>query len=192
MLNEVRRTLAHRLTAPIIPLLVRSKLTPNALTVLGFLLSLGAAGLLGMGYLFRGGFLVLFAGVFDLLDGALARATNRSSKFGALLDSTLDRLSEGALFFGLLIFYVRQASLHETLLIFIAFLGSFLVSYLRARGEGLGLRCEVGFFTRPERVLLLALGLLINQVLIILWVVAVLTYLTAGQRLLHLWKQTRE
>ena len=196
MLAKIRRSLAWYLTGPVIRLIAKTKLSPNALTIIGFLLSLVIAWVLGTGHLFLGGFLVLFSGWFDLLDGALARATGRTTRFGALFDSVIDRLSEAALLSGLLWFYAAQGSFQETLLIFAVFVGSVMVSYVRARAEGLGLESGVGLFTRPERLILLALGLILSPIdpalLIVLWILAVGTNLTAIQRLVYVWQRTRK
>jgi CDP-diacylglycerol--glycerol-3-phosphate 3-phosphatidyltransferase len=135
---------------------------------------------------------VLVAGLFDILDGALARFTNRTTKFGAILDSTLDRLSEALLLFGLLILYLNSAYTIEILLIFGVMVGSFLISYIRARAEGLGIECKTGLFTRAERVIILALGLIVNQILIALIILAVFTFITVVQRIVHVWQQTRK
>lgn len=185
-LPEFRHLVAQRLTQHIVTPLSRTGITPNMLTALGFLVSILAAIVIAQGNFLLGGFLVLFSGTFDLLDGALARAKGQTTVFGALLDSTLDRLSEAAVLFGLLFFYVGKDSPVESLLVFVALTGSFLISYVRARAEGLGLRCEVGLFTRAERVVALALGLLLNQVFVALWIVAVVTMVTVVQRLLFL------
>lgn len=193
MLSQIRHAVGHRLGDPVARLIAKTGLTPNALTIVGFLLNIGVAVLLAMGHLFIGGFLLLFSGVFDLLDGALARVTGQSTRFGAILDSTLDRFSEAIVLFGLLLFYTYLPSTREILLIFATLVGSLMVSYVRARAEGLGLRCEVGLFTRPERVILLAAGLIFGQILIyILWILAVGTNLTALRRFLYLWRQTRK
>jgi CDP-diacylglycerol--glycerol-3-phosphate 3-phosphatidyltransferase len=167
-------------------------MAPNTLTLLGFLFNIIVAWVLAQGHLFLGGFLVIICSAFDLLDGALARVTGRVTAFGAILDSTLDRFSEAALLFGLSVFYLVQYRIPEVLLIYVVLVGSLAVSYVRARAEGLGLECEVGLLARPERVIILALGLIFNQVLIALWILAVLTHVTVGQRLLHLWRQTRK
>ena len=190
-LSHIRGAAAHRFAQPAAQLLAKTGLTPNTLTVLGFLVSAAAAGVIAADHLLVGGLVVLFAGLFDLLDGALARARGQATRFGALLDSTLDRLSEAALLFGLLVLYARQDSTQGILLSGAVLVGSLLVSYVRARAEGLGLKCEVGLFTRPERVIVLALGLMLDQVLVALWVMAVLTYVTVAQRLLYIWQQTR-
>jgi CDP-diacylglycerol--glycerol-3-phosphate 3-phosphatidyltransferase len=154
-------------------------------------ISLGAAAAVGMGYFPLGGVLLLLSGIFDVLDGALARAKNQITRLGALLDSTLDRLAEAAVFFGLLVFYVREGSAGEVLLVNVALVASVMVSYIRARGEGLGLEGTVGIFTREVRILVLALGLLLNQAPIALGVIGLFGFVTAGQRFLYFWQQIR-
>ena len=190
MLAKVRQTLAQRISKIPAALLAKTGLSPNGLTLFGFAVTLGVAWVLSTGRFFLGGFLVLFSGAFDFLDGALARATGRSTKFGAFLDSTLDRFSDGALFLGLLAYYASQGSYHQIVLIGFALMGSLVTSYARARAEGLGLKDEVGVFTRTERIILLAIGLIINQMIVLLWIIAVLSNFTALQRLYHVWRQT--
>jgi CDP-diacylglycerol--glycerol-3-phosphate 3-phosphatidyltransferase len=177
-------------------LLAKIGISPNALTVFGFFATLAVAWVLSTGRFFLGGFLVLLAGSLDFLDGALARATGRSTKFGAFLDSTLDRFSDAALFLGLLAYYASQGSHYtEIVLIGAALTGSLATSYTRARAEGLGLKDEVGFFTRTERIILLAIGLIVGHwhsyaMVVVLWIIAVLSNLTALQRIYHVWRQT--
>ena len=197
MLSRIRYSLGRVFTDPIVRFIAKAGLTPNSLTIIGFLLNAVAAWVLATGHLFLAGFLVLFSGWFDLLDGALARAQGKTTRFGALLDSTLDRYSEAILLLGLMIFYVKQNTPPEILLIYAAMVGSVMVSYIRTRTEGLGMKCEAGLFTRPERVILLALGLILssiwaNAILIVLWILAVGTNLTASQRLLNGWQQTKK
>jgi len=194
-LIDIRRNLAYRITDPIVKILSKSRITPNTLTFINLSLNIAAAYVIATGYLLLGGVLVLVSGLFDLLDGALARFTKQTTKFGALLDSTVDRISEAAIICGLLIWYIPQegASL-KIVLIFFVLIGSFLVSYIRARAEGLGWQCQVGLFTRAERVIVLAIGLLINQIFIhsifvALCVLAVFVFITVIQRLVYLWKQ---
>jgi CDP-diacylglycerol---glycerol-3-phosphate 3-phosphatidyltransferase len=189
-LIDIRRNLAYRITNPIVGILSKSGITPNALTLINLALNIAAAYVIATNHLILGGVLVLVSGLFDLLDGALARFTKQTTKFGAILDSTVDRISEAATLCGLLIWYVPQedASL-KIVLIFIVLIGSFLVSYIRARAEGLGWQCQVGLFTRAERVIVLAIGLLINQIFIALCVLAVFVFITVVQRLVYLWKQ---
>jgi len=188
--SGVRRTVGNYLTQPVVRFLARISVTPSIITWFGFLLAVGAAALIVTGHLFAAGFVVLFAGFFDMLDGALARYTNQTTCFGAVLDSTLDRLSEAVLLIGILL-YVGNQSLVAVLLVFLALFGSLLVSYIRARAEALDLECQVGLFTRVERVIVLALGLLLNQIVIALVIIVVFSFFTFGQRLIYVWQQTR-
>ena len=169
--------------------MAKLSITPNAITWLGFLLTVGAAALIATGRLLAAGLVVLVAGFFDMLDGALARRTNQVTRFGALLDSTLDRLAEAVLLLGILL-YVRD-QLMVAVLVCVALLVSLLVSYIRARAEALGMECQVGIFTRAERVIVLALGLLLNQVVIALAVIVLFSFITIGQRLVYVWQQTK-
>ena len=167
-------------------------LTPNAVTLIGFAVTLGAAYLVGSDRLLAGGIVFLLGGGLDLLDGALARLTGRVTPFGALLDSVLDRLGEASLFVGLAVYSLRAGFSDRYLQFFIivlllALILSQAVSYLRARGEGLGVATRAGLMTRPERVVLLGIGLIINQIewalLFVLVFVAVVSGFTLLQRL---------
>jgi CDP-diacylglycerol--glycerol-3-phosphate 3-phosphatidyltransferase len=177
----------------VVRVLARTPLTPSAITWFGFILTLGAAALIFNGYPFAAGFVVLVAGFFDILDGALARRTGRVTPFGGVLDSTLDRLSDAALLLAILFSFDWTTWL--VLLVFLALLGSLLVSYTRARAEAVGLECQVGLFTRAERIIVLALGLLLshlnNALVIALAVIVVFSFFTAGQRLFHVWRQRK-
>ena len=188
-LIDIRRNLAYRITNPIVGILSKSGITPNALTFINLALNIVAAYVIATGHFLLGGGLVLVSGLFDLLDGALARFTKQTTKFGAILDSTVDRISEAALLCGLLIWYLARGGRLEIVLIFAVLIGSFLVSYVRARAEGLGWQCQIGLFTRAERVIVLAIGLLINQIFIALCVLVVFAFTTVVQRLVYLWKQ---
>ncbi len=197
-LSEARKTVAYYLTQPAVQLFARIPITPNAISWAGFLVTVGAAMLIITEHLFAAGFVVLGAGFFDILDGALARSTNRTTRFGAILDATLDRLAEAVLLLGILIFYVLTANERPVILVLLvslALIGSFLVSYIRARAEGAGLECQVGLFTRAERVVVLALGLLLSQIdcvlIIALAIIVVFSFITVGQRLLYVWRQTK-
>lgn len=192
MLNKARRSLAQRVNKIPAELVAKTRISPNIVTTLGLLVALVTAWVLSTGHFFLGGFLVLVSGAFDMLDGAVARISGRSTRFGAILDSTFDRLSEAALFLGLLAYYANQGSFQEVVLVGAALVGSMMTSYVRARAEVLGLKCEVGLFTRPERVILLAIGLIFNQMLVILWIIAVLSNLVAWQRLFYVWQQLRK
>jgi len=194
-LSEVHKALAYRLTEPVVRFLSKTPITPSAITWFGFLLSIGAAALIITGHLLVAGFIALIAGYFDMLDGALARRTNQTTRFGAALDSTLDRLSEAVLLIGILVHYAGEQSITGILLVGAALIGSLLVSYIRARAEALGLECEVGLFTRTERVIVLVLGLLLNQIdnalIIALAIITAFSFFTAGQRLVYVWQQTK-
>ena len=194
-LSRVRSSLAHRFTEPVVRVLARTPLTPNAITWFGFILALGAAALIITGHPFAAGFVVLAGGFFDILDGALARRTGKATTFGAVLDSTLDRLSEAVVLLAILALYAAEQSLAGILLVGAALLGSMLVSYIRARAEAVGLECQVGLFTRTERVVVLTLGLLLshfaNALIIALAIIVVFSFFTAGQRLVYVWQQRK-
>ena len=194
-LSEFRKILASYFTRSVVGLLAKTPLTPNTITWIGFLVTIGAGALIVTEHLFAAGFVVLAAGFFDILDGALARSTNRVTRFGGVLDSTLDRLAEAVILIGLLVVYAREAAVAEVTLVSVTLIGSQLVSYVRARAEGIGLQCEVGIFTRAERVVVLALGLLLSQfdyaLIIALVIILVFSYVTVGQRLFHVWQQTK-
>ena len=195
-LAEFRKIAARRITEPLKTTLIKSQLKPNTLTWLALAISIIAAGTIATNHLLIGGFLVLLSGLFDILDGALARLTNQATRFGALLDSTFDRISDAVLLLGLLVLYLMSGGTTEMVLIFLALISSFLTSYVRARAEGLGINCPVGLFTRAERVIILALGLLLNplyefSIFIALLLVVVLGFVTVGQRLIYVWQQTK-
>ena len=195
-LTGIRESIAYYFTQPVVRLLAKTPITPNAITWFGLLVAVGAAVLISTSHLFAAGFVVLVGGFFDIIDGALARNTNRTSRFGAVLDSTLDRLAEAAVLIGILALYAREQSVIGVLVVGFAWLGSLLVSYIRARAEALGLECQVGLFTRAERVVVLALGLLLNQVvdnalIIALAIIVVFSFITVGQRLFYVWRQTK-
>jgi CDP-diacylglycerol--glycerol-3-phosphate 3-phosphatidyltransferase len=189
-LINIRRNLAYRITGPVVRILSKIGITPNALTFINLALNIIAAYVIAAGYFLLGGVLVLVAGLFDLLDGALARFTEQTTRFGAILDSVVDRISEAAILCGLLIWYIPQEGAGlEIVLIFTVLVGSFLISYIRARAEGLGWQCQVGLFTRAERVIVLAIGLLANQIFIALCILVVFVCITVVQRLVYLSKQ---
>jgi CDP-diacylglycerol---glycerol-3-phosphate 3-phosphatidyltransferase len=167
---------------PIVRVLVALHVTPVMLTTAGFLGNAAAAVFVARGELLVGGILVLAFSALDLLDGAVARATGKASRFGALYDSTLDRLSEAAVLLGVLWYYLDLGRTEESLLAFVAVVGSLMVSYVRARAEGLGLALQDGLFTRSERVVVMGAALLFGWLRPALWLLAVLTTLTAAQR----------
>jgi CDP-diacylglycerol--glycerol-3-phosphate 3-phosphatidyltransferase len=190
-LARFRKALSCYLANPIIRQLARTPVTPNSLTLLSFLTASGAAALIVTANFLAAGFVFLVAGLLDILDGALARQTNRVTRFGAVLDSTLDRLAEGVVLLSILFFYADEASISGILLTGVVILTSMLVSYIKARAEAVGIECTVGIFTRPERIIVLTLGLLINQLDIALYVIAAFSLFTAGQRLVYVWRQIK-
>src|SRR5438309_2277446 len=151
MASNFRNTLPRGWVTPLAVALGKIGLTPNALTILGLILSIVAGVTLALGYMLLGGVLILISGLFDLMDGTLARHTKQASPFGAILDSTFDRFGEAACLLGLLVYYLPQGGAIEIVLIYVAIVGSLMVSYVKARAEGLGVSCNVGLFTRPER-----------------------------------------
>lgn len=177
-----------------------SPLTPNMLTLFGLVITAAGAGVLALGHLFIAGWILLFAGLFDILDGALARASGKVYQYGAFLDSTVDRYSEGLVYLGLLVFFLGRHQIGQPVLILLALAGSFLVSYVRARAQSLGFSCDVGILARPERVVIIVAGLLLNPLgiggrysvlTVALVVLAVGTNFTAVQRIWVVWQQNR-
>lgn len=174
----------------------RVPVTPNQLTVIGLALTFVAAGLVAFGHLRWAGVVLIFAGSFDILDGALARSTKASYPYGAFLDSTLDRYSEGAIYVGLAAYFVSMGGPLQRWLVLAtlaALAGSFLVSYVRARAQSLGFTCETGLFARPERVVATVVGLILGGVVLyaVVFLLAILTNITALQRIREVWLQGR-
>lgn len=172
--------------------LSRTGMTANMATLIGFLLNAGVAAVIASGHPRIGGALLLIASAFDMVDGAIARATKSVSKFGGFFDSTLDRYSEIVVYLGLLIWLNKTTDDHlGSVLILIAATGALMISYARARAEAIGYGASVGLVARPERVVLLAACLIINQPLWALWILAVLTHVTAAWRIIHVWRLTQ-
>jgi len=177
---------------PLVRALARVKIPPNAVSIAGFI-GVGLAGLaIALGHISWGGILLLVFGPLDAVDGLLARKTNQASTFGAFLDSTLDRYAEIALFLGLTYYFLKEGSTIGVLLSFLTLTGSLMVSYARARAEGLKMECKVGLFTRFERLLALTLGLITGFILPVLVILALLTHYTALQRILHVYRQSQK
>lgn len=196
-LSRVRKATSSYLTEPAVRLLAKTSITPNAITWFGLALAVGAAILIVGGHLLVAGLVVLLAGFFDLLDGGLARYTGKATRFGAVLDATLDRVSEGVLLLGIIFLYAREAETIGVLLAGAAILASMSVSYVRARAEATGIECRVGMFTRAGRVVVLAVGLLLSQffdnaLIISLAHIVGLSSFTVGQRLVYVWRQTKK
>lgn len=190
MLTDLVRKWARVLLEPLARFINRTGISPNLLTVMGFVLMVGVAYVLATGHLRIGGVLIVVAGTFDALDGALARLAGRKSRFGAFLDSTVDRLSEAVIYLGLLVHYTQHGGRQESFLIYATIVGSLMVSYARARAEGIGIECKKGILTRFERVAVLVAGLVLDQMCIALWILAILSNFTALQRMYHVWRDT--
>jgi len=165
---------------------------PNVITAAGLIGNLAAGTLIASGHLFWGGLTALIVGPLDALDGVLARQRNESGKYGAFVDSVTDRYSEMALFGGLLVYFSKTGYWFDSLLIFCAAIGSFMVSYTRARAESLGYSAKIGLLTRAERYLVLIPGVILGYPRISLWIIAVLANFTALQRFFHVRGKTRE
>lgn len=193
MLPESIKNWYIHITNPITEFCTRNRIHPNVLTILGFVISCLAAYFVSQGSLRLGGFLILLGGTFDVFDGGVARATGMSSPFGSFFDSSLDRFAEIAISLGFLIYFLERSDVTTACIIMIALGGALMVSYTRARAEALGLSCRVGFFQRPERVLLLGVGSLLGEAAarIALWILALFSNLTAFQRMAHVYTMTR-
>jgi CDP-diacylglycerol--glycerol-3-phosphate 3-phosphatidyltransferase len=170
--------------------------TPNQLTLAGLGITTLAAVLVALDHPFYAALVLLFAGAFDILDGALARASNRSYAYGAFLDSTTDRYAEVVVMIGLLVFFQHRGMAAAQVLVLVALGGSLLVSYVRARAQSLGFTCDGGLLARPERVLLTVAGLALTPIhvgalLAVVWILAVFTNVTAVQRIWIVWRQSR-
>jgi CDP-diacylglycerol--glycerol-3-phosphate 3-phosphatidyltransferase len=189
-LTDLARKWMRWLLEPLARLINRTGISPNLLTVIGFVLTVGVAYVLATGHLQIGGVLLAVAGLFDALDGTLARLAGRRSRFGAFLDSTVDRFSEAVIFMGLLVHYTQHGGRQESFLIYATLVGSLMVSYVRARAESLSIECKRGILTRFERAVVLVVGLILNQMLIALWIMAVLSNFTALQRIYLVWRAT--
>jgi CDP-diacylglycerol---glycerol-3-phosphate 3-phosphatidyltransferase len=172
-LKDVGQPIVYKAINPFINLLVKLGVTPNIVTTLGFLINILAAVVFVLGadaprgdlsYVGWGGFIILFAGLFDMIDGRLARVGKMESSFGALFDSVLDRYSELVMFLGICYYLVAQNYFFSSLFAFIAMIGSLMVSYVRARAEGLGVDCKGGLMQRPERILLVGISAILCAV----------------------------
>ena len=187
---RLRQTFSDLVETPVTGLLARLGVPPNAITLAGLPAAGAAAYLVSTSQLWPAGVVVLAAGLLDLMDGALARATRKVTRFGGLLDSVTDRITESIVLLGLLVMFVHEASMEGAVLAFVSVVSSVMVSYVRARAEGLGVECEVGVMTRPERVAALGAGLIVTHwwptaILIVLGALSALAVLTTWQRVQH-------
>lgn len=192
-----------RLINPVIDFFIKRNLNPNHFTTVGLILSMAAAYLFASSHLLFAGILMIIAGTFDIIDGKVARATNRVTKFGALYDSTLDRYAEVMIFFGLAYHFMRKSLenwevgnpnlyLITAVAVSVALGGAIMTSYVRARAEGLGLECKVGLMQRPERIVFIAFGAIFTRfheitLVVAIFLVAIFSNITAIQRVYHVW-----
>ncbi len=188
------KDMGRRALAPVAEGLTRLHVSPNQVTLAGLVAMAGSGALLALGSFRGAGVALLVGGVCDMLDGAVARSSGVSTKFGAFFDSTSDRLAELLFFAGSLVYFTRvEPSVLYALLTFFAAGGSLLVSYTRARAEGLGVDCQVGMMERPERMVLLLIACFVGGigVKVALWVLTPLVFFTSLQRVLHVQERTR-
>lgn len=171
--------------------LVLSRIHPNVLTFMGLLVNGVAAALLASGRFFAAGGVIMGAGLFDMMDGRVARQTNRVTRFGGFFDSVLDRYSDLVLLMGLLVYYASIDRYLYVVLTAVVMTGSVMVSYTRARAECTIALCKVGFMERPERIVLLIIGAFFGRMAPVLWVIAVLSNVTVISRLLYTWQETK-
>lgn len=178
--------------------LALTRISPNVLTFIGLVINIGAAVLFGLAnganqqrlFLYAG-LVIIGAGIFDMVDGRVARATGQVTTFGAFFDSVIDRYSDLALYFGLLVFYARSNRFFYVVLVAVVMTGSVMVSYARARAESLIGQCKVGFMERPERIVLVIIGALFNRMAPVLWVIALLSNITVIHRIVFTYQQTK-
>ena len=194
---KARALVESMLESPIVKFLMFLRLTPNTLTLIGLTVACLSAYLASIGLLLPSGLVLIASGMFDLLDGSLARATNQATKFGALLDSLTDRVSELIVLLGVMLFYINNTDLNVGIvLVYTSAAGSILVSYLRAKAESLNIECTDGIMTRPERVIMLSAGLIVGNwwgsaMIVTLIIISVLTIGPAIQRTIIIAKQIR-
>lgn len=193
MLSDLVREWTRGVVLPIARLISWSGVSPNVITIAGFSLTVADAILLAMGHVQLAGITLIPAAGLDAIDGSLARIQNRVTRFGAFLDSTIDRLSEAVLFLGALLYYLSGSPTQtEIILLFVALIGSLMVSYTKARSEAIGVAIRGGLLTRFERMLVLIIGMVLNELTIALWILAVLANITVLQRVWLTWRNTRD
>jgi CDP-diacylglycerol--glycerol-3-phosphate 3-phosphatidyltransferase len=169
-----------------------ARIHPNVLTAVGLAINIVAAILFGKGYFQAAGLVVIGAGVFDMVDGRVARASNTATSFGAFFDSVVDRYSDMALYMGLLVYYARVGRFLYLVLVALVMAGSVMISYTRARAESLIPTCKVGFLERPERIVVIIIGALWDRMGPALWVIAVLSNITVIHRCIYTWRETQQ
>jgi len=193
-IRDSLKILVDRILTPTASLLNKYRVSPNTVTLSGFALNIPAAVLIAYGLFIPAGLVIFFAGIFDLLDGVLARKMGKITVFGGFLDSTVDRLTEGVLFFGILVYYLNSSNTAGALLAYAAMFFSFLISYIRARAGSLKINCEEGLLTRGERISILILGLLFQNLTGSLFyaviIIAIFSFITVLQRIAVVYKRS--
>lgn len=206
MLGESIGRGAMRIINSMVRGLASAGVHPNILTAIGVCINIGCAALFGTGMFFLGGIVLIIANVFDMLDGNVARQTGNVTRFGGFLDSTLDRLSDMVVFLGIMVFYAGNSPQHSIVNVLLAGIGmiaSVLVSYTTARSEGLGVKANVGFLQRPERIVLLIIGalstwdwnstfFLFNRMPQVLWILAIGSIWTLIHRMYYIWLEFKK
>jgi CDP-diacylglycerol--glycerol-3-phosphate 3-phosphatidyltransferase len=183
---------ANKIIRSIVRALALSKINPNVLTFLGLVINMIAAAFLAFGHFRIAGFIIIFAGLFDMVDGRVARETNRVTRFGAFFDSVLDRYSDLGLLVGLLVYYGTINRASYVVLTSVVMTASVMISYTRTRAENIIPTCKVGFLERPERVVLLIIGALFDRMAPVLWVIAVLGNLTVIHRMIFTYQEAKQ
>lgn len=182
---------ANKIIRLIVRALALSRINPNVLTFLGLVINIVAATYLAIGEFRTAGCIIIFAGLFDMVDGRVARATNQVTRFGGFFDSVLDRYSDLALLVGLLVYYGTINRPSYVVLTAIVMTASVMISYTRTRAENIIPTCKVGFLERPERVVLLIIGALFDRMAPVLWVIAVLGNLTVIHRMIFTYQESK-
>jgi CDP-diacylglycerol--glycerol-3-phosphate 3-phosphatidyltransferase len=190
-LTQWGRQAASQIIQPLVRQLARWSFTPTLLTVIGLLVNMVAGLFLAFGHFRIGALVLLLLGPVDALDGSLARYLGQTSRLGAFLDSTFDRLSESAVYLGLIWYFQDQSAVVEVILIYLVITGSLMVSYVRARAGSLDVDCQIGIMTRMERFVVLVVGLLTHWVLAALAILAVFSYVTVVQRIRFTMRELR-
>ncbi|HLF77856.1 MAG TPA: CDP-alcohol phosphatidyltransferase family protein [Dehalococcoidia bacterium] len=186
------RALPRQFTHPVVAVLARLGVTPNMLTIAQLVGGVIAGYIIATGELLWGGVAVVVSAILDAFDGTLARTTGKVTRFGGVFDSTVDRLFEGAVLAGVLYYYLERGDKLESMLVFVAAVGSLSVSYVRARAGQAGIELYDGLFTRCVRIVLLTGGLVLGVLTPVLWVLAVMTILTTLHRLFVSWQRLSE
>jgi Phosphatidylglycerophosphate synthase len=182
---------SHLLDKPLSPLAKALPLSPNVITFIGMIITSSSVFVIPKSLLW-GGLIILAGGAFDLLDGIVARVNNKVSRFGALLDSTFDRVADGFIFFGISLYFFYHLDENALIITLLCMIASFLISYVRARAEGVKVPCNVGIIERPERLIFLAFGCLTGILYHVLIILTLLSWITVIQRIFYVKRQLKD